>query len=165
MGKRLPEVINEEEFFKILKETKKEKHKLAFGLAFFCGLRISEVCKLQQEDIDLNRNMLFVRQSKGGKDRYVPIPPPLRTKLKGVPISLTPRCLELALHRISKKVLGKGTRFHSLRHSAATLYLSRGMNIREVQQLLGHSRLDTTGIYTKANPEESIKMVWEKINE
>lgn len=151
---RLPQVINEQEFIKIIENTTKDKHKLAFGLAFFCGLRISEVCKLQPGDVDLDRNMLFIRQAKGNKDRYVPIPQPLRRKLSHLPIDLTPRALELALHKISLKSIGKRTRFHSLRHSAATLYLSKGMNIREVQQLLGHSRLDTTMIYTHVSPDD-----------
>lgn len=162
MGNKLPEVITEEDYLKIIKATKKQDHKLAFSLAFFCGLRVSEVVKLQKADVDLDRGMLFIRQAKGSKDRYVPIPPPLRTRLKELPISCGIRALELAINRISLAAINRKIKFHTLRHSAATLYLSKGMNIRQVQQLLGHSRLDTTMIYTHVSPDD-IKSKMEEI--
>jgi integrase len=151
---KLPEVITAEEFNKLLKATKKNTHKLAFSLGFFCGLRISEVVKLQPGDVDLNRGMLFIRQAKNNKDRYVPIPSPIKRGLKHLPIKLGPRALQISISKLSEKVLGRRIKFHTLRHSAATHYLSSGMNIRQVQQLLGHSRLDTTMIYTHVSPDD-----------
>ena len=154
MGKRLPEIINEEEFFKIMKIDKKKEHQIAFSLGFFCGLRISEVEKLTQKDIDYDRKMLFIREAKGGKDRYVPFPSTITKGLKHIPIKIKRRALQHSITKYGKKVLNKNIHFHTLRHGAATLYLSKGMNIRQVQQLLGHSRLDTTMIYTHVSPDE-----------
>lgn len=162
MTRRLPEVINEPDFMKLLKACKNEKHKLAFSLAFFCGLRVSEVTKLKPEDVDLGRGMLFIREAKGKKDRYVPIPPPLIKGLKHLPVGVGDRALQIAINKLGLEVLGKKHHFHTLRHSSATLYLSRGMNIRQVQQLLGHSRLDTTMIYTHVSPDD-VKAKMEEI--
>ena len=148
----LPEVITLEDFQRILRGTKKKVHRIAFQLAFFCGLRISEVIKLQPDDIDFNRNTIFIRAGKGKKDRYVPIPKNFKNTLKRnislFPIPVGIRALQRAINRISMKTIGRRIHFHTLRHSCATHYLSNGMNLREVQILLGHSRIDTTQIYT-----------------
>lgn len=154
MTKRLPEVINEQDFYKLIKACTNEKHKLAFSLSFFCGLRVSEVTKLKPMDVDLGRGTLFIRQAKGDKDRYVVIPSPLRKGLKHLPIGLGARALQIAINKLTLEVLGKKHHFHTLRHSSATHYLSKGMNIRQVQQLLGHSRLDTTMLYTHVSLDD-----------
>lgn len=154
MATRLPEVLNELQFTQLMKECKHDNHKLAFSLGFFCGLRISEVTKLQPADVDLQRGMLFIRAGKGDKDRYVPIPSPMVRGLKHLPVGVGDRALQIAFNKLSLKVLGKSHHFHTLRHSSATFYLSKGMNIRQVQQLLGHSRLDTTMIYTHVSPDD-----------
>lgn len=150
--RKLPQIITIEEFDKLLKHTKKPEHKLAFKLGFLCCLRISEVLKLTQEDIDKGRGFLFIRQAKGKKDRYVPIAMPLTKDLKNIPLRIKRRALQSAISIISEKCLGKRIHFHTLRHSGATYYLNKGMNLREIQQLLGHSRIDTTTIYTHINP-------------
>ena len=152
--RKLPEVITLEEFEKILKHTKKQDHKLAFKLGFLCCLRISEVLKLQKDDVDKGRGYLFIRQAKGKKDRYVPIPKPLIKDLKHLPIKIKRRALQHAINRISQEVIEKRIHFHTLRHSGATYYLSQGMNLVEVQRLLGHSRIDTTTLYTHISPTD-----------
>lgn len=151
--RKLPGVITLKEFMKILKVTKKKHHQIAFSLGFFCCLRVSEVTKLDKKDIDLNRKMLFIRQAKGSKDRYVPIPKPVVRGLKNIPVSVTPRALQMAINKYSEIALGKKIKFHTLRHSGATHYLEKGMDLRQIQQLLGHSNLNTTMIYTHVSPE------------
>ena len=161
MARKLPQVLTDKEIAKIIRATKKKHHQLAFALGFFCCLRVSEVVNLKPDDVDLGRNMLFIRQSKGNKDRYVPIPKPVRRGLKHLPIKCGIRSLQIAINNYGEKVLGKRINFHLLRHSGATYYLRNGMDVRVVQQLLGHSRLDTTMIYTHVNPTD----VQEKMNE
>jgi len=154
MGKKLPVILNIEEFNKILKHTSKPHHKLAFKLGFLCGLRISEIVKLKKNDIDRSRGMLYIRQAKGKKDRYVPIPAPLRKDLKHIPIKCKKRSLQAAFDdKVFKAKITKNVTFHTLRHSCASYYLSQGMDIKQVQQLLGHSRITTTEIYLHTNPE------------
>lgn len=156
LPKKLPVVINLEEFNKLLADVKKSWHRLAFKLGFLCCLRVSEVVKLLPSDVDEGRKMLFIRDAKGGKDRYVPIPKPIYIKelRDNLPLKCGVRALEIAFKKDGKESLGKDLHFHTLRHSGATYYLSQGMNIREVQNLLGHSRLDTTMIYTHVSPDD-----------
>lgn len=154
MGKfRLPEVISIDEFNILLAGTKKKEHRLSFKLGFFCGLRLAEVLNLKESDIDYNRGFIFIRQGKGNKDRYVPIASPVKADLKHLPISIGRRALQKAIKVIAKETINKDIHFHTLRHSCATHCLNNGMNIADVQRLLGHSRIDTTGIYLHVNPE------------
>jgi len=161
--RKLPEVITIEEFNELLKATKKPQHKLAFKLGFLCCLRIAEVLSLKQEDIQKDRGFLFIRQGKGKKDRYVPIPSPIVRDLSNIPITIKRRALQDAIGKISERAIKKKIHFHTLRHSGATYYLKQGMNLREVQQLLGHSRIDTTTIYTHISPNDlqnKFKELW-----
>jgi len=100
--------------------------------------------------------MLHIREGKGGKDRYVPYPRQLEKSLSGVPIiKCGVRALEYAIKKSVKGAkINKDIHYHSLRHSSASYYLSKGMTLREVQQLLGHSRITTTGIYLHTSPED-----------
>jgi len=160
---KLPEVISLAEFEEILKKTRKFSHRLAFKLAFFCCLRISEVVCLRPDDVDKNRGYIFIRQGKGNKDRYVPIAKPLMKDLKNLPVSSGYRALEKAINRISEKAIGKRICFHTLRHSGATFYLNKNMNIRQLQLLLGHASLASTMIYTHVNPTDlrnKFKEIW-----
>ena len=161
--RKLPEVITIEDFNELLKATKKPEHRLAFKLGFLCGFRIAEVLNLKQEDIQRDRGFLFIKQGKGKKDRYVPIPSPIVRDLVNIPIKIKRRALQDSINKISKKVLNKQIHFHTLRHSGATYYLKQGMNLREIQQLLGHSRIDTTTIYTHISPNDlqnKFKELW-----
>jgi integrase/recombinase XerD len=164
--RRLPVVLSLEEFTKIMEVTKNQQHKLAFSLGFLCGLRISEVIKLKPDDIDYDRRLMFIREAKGGKDRYVPIPEQFTKRLKLLPIKIGIRALQFAFKRNVKKAgITKDVHFHTLRHSCATYYLSKGMNIVQVQQLLGHSNISTTTIYLHVSPDnvrESMDNIWNK---
>jgi len=163
MKNRLPEVITIEDFGNILEHTEKPKHRLAFKLGMLAGLRVSEVINLKPKDIDLERNYIFIRGGKGNKDRYVPIPKPLLRDLKNLPIDQTTRALEKAIKRTAIKAINKDIHFHTLRHSAATFWLSQGMDMRQIQVLLGHSSLNTTMIYTHvslSDVEKKFEEIW-----
>ena len=165
MPRKLPVVLTKEEVEKIIESAYKEHHKTAFKLSFLCGLRISEVINLKKEDIDTNRRMLFIRQAKGRKDRYVPYPKGLNKSFKNIPLKCGIRALQLAFKEAVKRSgIKKDVHFHTLRHSSATFYLNKGMNLRAVQNFLGHSNLNTTQIYTHVNPEDvknSMDKIWE----
>ena len=125
---------------------------------------VSEVLNLKPEHINKSMMQLLIKQAKGKKDRNVPIPKPILRDLKYIPIKIKRRALQHAISKISLKVLSKRIHFHTLRHSGATFYMfEKGLDIREVQQLLGHSRITTTQIYTHVNPkklQDKFKEIW-----
>jgi len=158
--KRLPVGLNTEEFKRLIKNTKKEHHKLAFLLGFGAGLRVSEVVKLQQRHIQTDR--ILIEQGKGSKDRVVPIPKGFKHKhLKMLPIDVTPRALQKAF-RVCCERAGllkekPSLHFHSLRHGFATKMIEAGVPINQVKIALGHSSISTTGIYLRANPKDMLQ--------
>ncbi len=163
MTQKLPETISEEEFTKLFRAVKKKHHRIAFILGFYGCMRVSEVVNLKREDIDRGQRLIRIKQGKGGKDRNIPIPPAAVRGLTHIPISCGVRALQIALKGYARRVLSRDLHFHSLRHSGATHYLNKKKwNIREVQQMLGHSRLDTTMIYTHVSATDLIDKMWEQ---
>ena len=149
MGLKIPETISEKQLIETIKRIKKPKTRLAFLLGFYQCMRVSEVIKLKPEDIDYDRGFIYIRQSKGKKDRQIPIVDKIRRFLKHLPISVSRQ----AIHQQVKKYL-PDHHFHTLRHSGATYYLNeKKIGIRQLQQFLGHSRIDTTQIYTHVTPD------------
>ena len=159
---RIPETITEEEFLKLLRAVRKKHHKIAFILGFYGCMRVSEVVHLRQENIDRWQRIIRIKQAKGGKDRNIPLPPQAVKGLSHIPVKCGARALQIAFRGYSKKVLAKDLNFHSLRHSGATHYLNKKKwSTRQVQQLLGHSKIQTTEIYTHVTPEVLIEKMWE----
>lgn len=132
-------------------------------VGLYLGLRVSEIAKLRVEELDLVDGVAFVNQGKGDKDRYVPIPTrildDLRTwvgERRSGPVFLSRLGRRMSSDAIERMVTATGVRAglqkhvtpHMLRHSFATRLLERGANLREVQDLLGHSSVATTEIYT-----------------
>lgn len=159
MIKRLPTFIKSDEFDIILKNTKKAEHKLAFILGFCSGLRISEILHLKPENIDMKAHSIAVKRGKNGKDRVAPLPKGFTQKsLKLLPIECTPRALQLSFKRAIKKAGINKTdlHFHSLRHSFAIRCIEQQIPLNQVQLLLGHSNISTTGIYLHANPKDAL---------
>lgn len=161
MGIKLPEVITEEELIKVLEKTKKPHHKLAFALGFYECMRVSEVVKLNPEDIDKNLKLIWIKQGKGGKDRKIPISPEVMNGLKHLPIGCGVRALQIAFKTKCRDVLNKDLHFHTLRHSGITHYITKKKwSSLEVQRLAGHSKISTTQIYTHINPQDLVNRMW-----
>ena len=170
--RRLPVVLSPEEVGRLLASTTNIKHKAALSLTYATGLRSSEVVSLKLTDIDRDRMVIRVEQGKGKKDRYVILSPNLLELLRewwrmarkkgwmppGQPW-LFPgyRGQHMSgrqLHRLVRLAAGragitKRVGVHTLRHSFATHLLEQKTDIRIIQVLLGHKKLDTTALYTR----------------
>lgn len=158
---KLPEIITEEEFIKIIRNTKKKHHRLAFILGFYGCMRVSEIINLKPEHIDRGQRIIRIKQAKGKKDRNIPIPKQAIRGLSHLPIRCGVRALQIAVKTYGKKILNKDIHFHTLRHSGATFYLNKKRwATRQVQQLLGHSKIQTTEIYTHITPQDLIDKMW-----
>jgi integrase/recombinase XerD len=163
MARKLPTVINQEEFEKIFSAEQDKEYKLAFLLGFEAGMRISEIVGYKDKVPALTRDRvdsasIKIISGKGGKDRVVPRPKRLNENaLKLLPIKKSRRALQWEFKRLSKKVLGKDLHFHTLRHGFCSHLIQAGRPINEVQMLAGHSRLDTTGLYLHANPVKAVE--------
>lgn len=160
----VPLVLSKEEVISLLRCTRNLKHRAALGMIYSAGLRISELINLQLADIDFNRRQVFIRQGKGRKDRVVILAesmlPLLRNYLGsfrpkvyfiegGDGEQYSPTSIRAFLKRsCSAAGIRKRVTPHTLRHSYATHLLENGIDIRYIQELLGHSRPETTMIYT-----------------
>ena len=169
MVQKLIKFITMDEGKKIIAAEKNKKFKLAFALALGSGLRISEVVgwkekikPLEREQIDLATHTIRV-YGKGGKERITVTSPMLSEEnLKQLPIIMPRRALQYRIKVLGKKVLGKDISFHTLRHGFANFMVNeKNIPLPMLQSMLGHSRLDTTGIYVKSNPIQAINTAWE----
>lgn len=162
MSKKLPIAIDEQEFVKLIKSTKKDTHKIAFLLGFGAGLRISEVTNLEPRDVNIQEKKIFIRQGKGGKDRVVPLPKGFKNKhLLYLPIKITHRGLQKAFKNVVEVSGLSKTKptlhFHSLRHGFASQAVKKGIPIHHVRTLMGHSNISTTNVYLELNPKEALE--------
>ena len=174
MQKKLPKIITEEEYEKLFKAAQKSKVKrkkeylLAIILAAEAGLRISEIVgfkrkdkteikPLTKEQVDIAGHRIRINEAKGRKDRIVPCPKRVNERaLKLLPIKVNRRSIQRFITNLGWSVLKKPISFHTLRHYFGTKCAEK-MPLHEVQMLMGHSRLDTTGIYLHANPTQAIE--------
>lgn len=167
--KKLPIVLSKDEILKIIEITKNPKHKLLLSLSYASWLRVSEIINLKVEDINLEELTIHIKWAKWQKDRITIFSQKLKNDLWKI-ISfknkndylieserwwkLTPRTAQIIFKNALKKAwIKKEASFHSLRHSFATHLLENWTDIRYIQELLGHSSIKTTQIYTKVmNP-------------
>lgn len=169
---KLPVVLSRDEVARLLAAVRNLKHQTALSVAYGAGLRVSEVCALKVSDIDSQRMALRIEQGKGSKDRYAMLSPVLLEQLRHWwryaqaqgkmreggwlfpgqdPIDpLTSRQLNRAIHAAADAAhIDKRVSMHTLRHSFATHLLEQKVDIRVIQVLLGHRKLDTTARYVQ----------------
>ena len=168
----LPVVLSRDEAARLIAATRNLKHQTALSVAYGAGLRASEVIALKVGDVDSQRMTLRIEQGKGRKDRYAMLAPLLLERLRtwwrvaraqgkmleggwlfpGLnPIeSLSTRQLNRAVHAAALAAgIDKRVSMHTLRHSFATHLLEQKVDIRVIQVLLGHKKLETTALYAQ----------------
>ena len=163
--KKLPVILSKEEIERLSSSTKNMNHRLIIQIGYSAGLRISEIINLRWQDIDFDRNLIHLKRAKGKKDRIVM----LSLKVKDGLMNLTPnkegcvfltnrlgkytqRTIQKIIENTAMKAgIRKSITPHTLRHSFATHLLENGTDIRYIRDLLGHSDISTTLIYTKVS--------------
>jgi integrase/recombinase XerD len=173
---KLPVILSPEEVARLIAAAGSLKYQTALSLAYGAGLRASEVVALKVGDIDSQRMALRIEQAKGHKDRYAMLSPVLLARLRAWwrearsqgrmldggwlfpgqdPIDpLSTRQLNRAIHAAADAAqLDKRVSMHTLRHSFATHLLEQKVDIRVIQVLLGHKKLETTALYAQVATE------------
>lgn len=168
----LPTVLSREEAARLIAASSNLKHQTALSVAYGAGLRASEVASLKVTDVDSERMTLRIQEGKGSKERYAMLSPVLLERLRtwwrvarsqgkmlkdgwlfpGLnPVEhISPRQLNRAIHTAALDAgIHKRVSMHTLRHSFATHLLEQKEDIRVIQVLLGHAKLETTALYTQ----------------
>ena len=174
LEKKLPTVLTKDEIRKLLNAVNNPKHRLLIEFMYSSGLRVSECVNLKIDDLDLSEKMGKIRHGKGNKERYIILSDNLILhfndyiskkkdnsqyifSVNGRPI--TARQAQKVVKENAKKAgLKKRVFCHALRSSFATHLLEAGTDIRVIQELLGHSDLSTTQIYTKVSTQQLKKV-------
>ncbi|MBI4362360.1 MAG: tyrosine-type recombinase/integrase [Euryarchaeota archaeon] len=170
--KSLPVVLNPGEVRTLIDGIQNDKHRLMASMMYASGLRLSECIQLKVEDLEMDQGIGWVRGGKGRKDRLVILAKNLISDLKkyirgrktgplfpGRRGFLHPSTVQKALQDAARRAgIQKPVSPHTLRHSFATHLLESGVDIRKIQELLGHSNLSTTQIYTRVSTEELKKI-------
>ncbi|MBI2654057.1 tyrosine-type recombinase/integrase [Candidatus Woesearchaeota archaeon] len=172
--KKLPTVLTKNEIKRILDATKNPKHKLLIEFMYSAGLRVSECVNIKLDDLELSEKMGKIKHGKGAKERYIILSDNLinhlgeyqRIKKDNSPYifsvngrPITTRQAQKVVKEAAKKAgIKKRVFCHALRSSFATHLLEAGTDIRIIQELLGHSDLSTTQIYTKVSTQQLKKV-------
>ena len=166
--KKLPKIISQEEFEGVfqatlrLKRSDKKRLALAMLLGFEAGMRISEILgwsniipKLEKSNVSDISIRIF---GKGKKERIVPRPKRFNENAKEMlPLKISRRATQTFITKIGRDVLKRNITFHTLRHGFGSHLAGQGRPLHEIQMLMGHSRLDITGIYTHSNPKTAVE--------
>lgn len=165
---KIPVVLTKEEITQLIDSANNLKSKLILQLLYSSGLRVSEIVNIKKEDINFEQNNGWVRAGKGKKDRIFIISKKLSPKLKKYSEKnkdwkylfskekpLSTRNIQKIIKNIVKKSgINKKIHPHTFRHSFATHLLDSGVDLRKIQELLGHSSISTTQIYTHISSEQ-----------
>lgn len=179
---KLPVILSREEVGRLLGSLNRPHYRVCLSTIYACGLRLREGTRLQVADIDSGRMVIHIRNAKGARDRYVPLPQrtlqqlrgywvshrhpvwvfPARNKGGPLPHALKPlsaRGVELAFQAALKESeIVKPATVHTLRHSWSTHLLEAGVNLRLIQIYLGHRSLRTTALYTHLTRKGEIQV-------
>ena len=185
-SKKLPAVLSREEVRCVLGCVRRAHYRNCLTTIYACGLRLQEAIRLEVRDVDSDRELLHIRQPKGWRDRYVPLPQTTLTLLRqqwashrhatllfpsrfrGAPGQATHPMGASSVQKAFKAALvgsniSKPATVHTLRHSWATHLLEAGVNLRLIQLWLGHKSLQTTAIYMHLT-RNAETLAGEKIN-
>lgn len=193
--KRLPVILTLEEIRSILDCVRFDRYRVCLFTIYSCGLRLLEGCQLKVSDIDSARMVLHVEQGKGSKDRYVPLPERTLDELRNYwkthrnPVWLFPAAGRGGKHdefataerptpysnvqtafktALKKSGVNKRASVRTLRHSYATHLVEQGVNLRLIQEYLGHNSPKTTAIYahlTEVAQNQGVQIINQFINE
>ena len=173
-SKKLPTVLSKEEVIDLIRFTKNLKHRAIIALLYSCGLRIGELIALELRHIDIDRRQLIIKNAKGRKDRNVILAEGFLPLLQNYIMTYRPqryfvegqkggRYSAVSVRAFLKRScrwagITKAVTPHTLRHSYATHLLENGIDIRYIQELLGHSKPETTMIYTKVSKKDLLQI-------
>ena len=173
-SKFLPGVLSKEEVIELLRATRNLKHRCILALIYSSGLRIGELLSLKLQDIDVDRKQILIRQAKGRKDRYVMLAESFLPLFYNYLQTYTPKIYlaegiqggmytasavrSFLKDSVRRAKIRKRVTPHTLRHSYATHMLENGIDLRYIQELLGHSRPETTMIYTHVTQKDLMKI-------
>src|SRR5690606_7666779 len=157
-------IIDQDTLISKLNNIDNLKHRSILSLAYCCGLRVSEIINLKIEDIDGKMGVILITQSKGNKDRYVPVSTNILSLLRDYYLKYRPKLYLFngvnggkysitSCQQIFKKYIDQRYSFHHLRHSSFTAMLENGTDIRVIQTVAGHSSIKSTMIYTHVSPK------------
>ncbi len=180
IDKRLPKFITYEEFLRLVGACDNPRDKLMIKFLFYTGVRVSELVNLKIDDILWEEGFVKVK-GKGGKERIIPLPESLlkelkeyveTRKIKSEYLFPSKRGSKLSTRQVQRIInkarikagIRKKVTPHILRHSLATFLLSKGVDIRIIQEILGHSSLSVTQIYTHVVPKQ-LKEIYKKVFE
>ncbi|MBM4169264.1 MAG: integrase [Ignavibacteria bacterium] len=182
----LPDVVNDNESMEIFRAISNLKHRVMVMMVYATGVRVAELVRIRVEDLDIHRGLLHVRRGKRSKDRYTLLPKSLLPILDvycrkydigtsgwlfpgEMPLThLSERSIQAVIRRVVRSLeIPKKISMHTFRHTFATRLLEQGVDIRYIQELLGHESVRTTEIYTHVSSRElrKIKSPFETLRE
>ncbi|SDW97933.1 Site-specific recombinase XerD [Lutibacter oricola] len=173
--KKLPTVLSKEEVIDLLRCTKNLKHRAVLAMIYSAGLRISELLNLELKNIDVDRRQIIVKNAKGRKDRHIILAESFIPLMVNYLTSYVPKRYFVEGLIESEKYSAESIRSflksackaahitkkvtpHTLRHSYATHLLENGIDLRYIQELLGHAKPETTMIYTHVSKKDLLQI-------